>query len=360
MVRGWLSIETLCDALIGNPARSFAEVNQQRKLPLDVESLILMRMSLAPALHPDLLRAFVLIAEGRSFTQAAPLVGRTQAAVSMQIKRLEEALGQPVLSRGKGEAVELTPRGQYLLGRARQMLALNDEVMATFRTPQFAGTVRLGTPDDYAFGYLPLVLKRFADTHPAVLVDVLREPSGKLLDRLHRGELDLTLLPEGTEPRSQPAVPLWRGPLVWVTSARHAPHRIDPLPLALASPDPLSKRRGCDWGCAAMQALERAGRRYRIAYTSASQVGTHAPVLAGLAVTVSALAWLPDGLRPMGPEEGLPQLPEYGVIMVKGCLAWQPVTDALTAHITETWRIDTRRNRAAEATSHLPARWGSR
>jgi DNA-binding transcriptional LysR family regulator len=306
-----------------------------------------MAVSLPLSLDPDLLRAFVLIAEGRSFTQAAALVGRTQAAVSMQIKRLEEVLGHPVLSRGKGEAVELTPHGQYLLGRARQILALNDEVMATFHTPQIAGTVRLGTPDDYAFGYLPPVLKRFADAHPAVQVDVVCEPSSELLERLHRGELDLTLLSEGTEPRSLPAVQLWRGPLVWVTSTRYAPHRMDPLPLALASPDPLSERRGCDWGCAAVQALERAGRRYRIAYTSGSQVGTHAPVLAGLAVTVSAQAWLPEGLRPVRPEEGLPKLPDYGIILVKGRMARQPVTDALAAHIEETWRLDARQGLVA-------------
>ena len=306
-----------------------------------------MTMNALQSLDTDLLRAFVLIAEGRSFTQAAALVGRTQSAVSMQVKRLEDALGQPVLSRGKGEGVELTPHGQYLLSRARQILALNDEVMTTFRTPQIAGTVRLGTPDDYAFGYLPPVLKRFADTHPAVQVDVLCEPSNELLERLHRGELDLTLLSEGTEPRSTPAVPLWRGPLVWVTSTRYAPHRLDPLPLALSSPDPLSERRGCDWGCAAVQALERAGRRYRIAYTSGSQAGTHAPVLAGLAVTVSAQAWLPDGLRPVRPEEGLPKLPEFGIILVKGRLARQPITDALAAHIDESSRLDARQGRAA-------------
>jgi DNA-binding transcriptional LysR family regulator len=306
-----------------------------------------MSMGLPQSLDPDQLRAFVLIAERRSFTQAAALVGRTQSAVSMQIKRLEEVLGQPVFNRGRGESVELTPHGQYLLDKAHQILALNDEVMAAFHTPRIAGTVRLGTPDDYAFGYLPPVLKRFADAHPAVQVDVLCEPSDELLERLHRGELDLTLLSEGTEPRSLPALPLWRGPLVWVTSTRYAPHRMDPLPLALASPDPLSERRGCDWGCAAVQALERAGRRYRIAYTSGSQVGTHAPVLAGLAVTVSAHAWLPEGLRQVRPEEGLPRLPHWGIILVKGRLAQQPVTDALAAHIEETWRLDAHQGLAA-------------
>jgi DNA-binding transcriptional LysR family regulator len=304
-------------------------------------------MSMPPGLDTDLLRAFVLIAEGRSFTQAAALVGRTQSAISMQVKRLEDILGQPVLSRGKGGSVELTPHGHFLLSRARQILALNDEVMATFRRPQIAGTVRLGTPDDYAFGYLPPVLKRFADTHLAVQVDVLCEPSLELIDRMKHGALDLALLSDGTEPRSMPAVSLWRGPLVWVTSTRYAPHRLDPLPLALASPDPLSKRSGCDWGCAAVQALERAGRRYRIAYTSGSQVGTHAPVLAGLAVTVSAHAWLPEGLRPVRPEEGLPKLPEYGIILVKSGLARQPITDALAAHMEESWQSDLRQVRAA-------------
>ncbi len=304
-----------------------------------------MGMSLPHTLDPDLLRAFVLIAEGRSFTQAAGMVGRTQAAVSMQMKRLEEVLGQPVLSRGKGGGVELTPHGQYLLPRAREMLALNDEVMATFRTPQIAGTVRLGSPDDFAFGYLPPVLKRFADTHPAVQVDVLCEPSSDLIERLKRGELDLALISDGTQPRGLVPVPLWRGQLVWVTSTRHVPHRLDPLPLALASLDPQAE--DCCWGGAAVQALERVGRRYRIAYTSGSQVGTHAPVLAGLAVTVSAQAWLPDGLRPVRPDEGLPRLPDYGIVLVASPHARQPVTDALAAHIEESCRLDARQGRAA-------------
>ena len=102
-------------------------------------------MNLPQTLEPDLLRAFVLIAEGNSFTQAAARVGRTQSAISMQVKRLEDVLGQKVLSRSKGGSVELTAHGQYLLTRARQILALNDEVLATFREPQIAGTVRLGT-----------------------------------------------------------------------------------------------------------------------------------------------------------------------------------------------------------------------
>ena len=303
-------------------------------------------MNLPAGLDPDLLRAFVLIAEGHSFTHAAAMVGRTQAAVSMQMKRLEEVLGQSVLSRGKGGGVELTPHGQFLLGRARAILALNDEVMATFRTPQIAGTVRLGSPDDYAFGYLPPVLKRFADTHPAVQVDVLCEPSEELAERLHRGELDIALLSDGHGIRRLKAVPLWRGSLVWVTSTRYAPHRLDPLPLALAAPEERESE-GCCWSAEAVRALEKIGRRFRIAYTSGSQIGTQAPVMAGLAVTVSAQAWLPDGLRAVRPDEGLPSLPDYRIVMVTGRHARQPITDALAAHIEESARLDARLGRAA-------------
>ena len=291
-------------------------------------------MSMPQGLDADLLRVFVLIAEGHSFTQAATLIGRTQSAVSMQIRRLEDLLGQSLLARGKGGAVTLTPHGSYLLSRARQILALNDEVMATFRAPEIAGTVRLGTPDDYAFAYLPMVLKRFAESHPAVQVDVRCSPSEDLVRAIRAGELDLTLITDGNQPAGWPVVSLWRGPLVWVTSTRYAPHRQDPLPLALADREKfLAAGQDCEWARAALHALERAGRRYRIAYTSASQVGTHAPVLAGLAVTVSSLAWLPEGLRPVRPDEGLPPLPEFRLLLMQAKLPRQPVTDALAAHI---------------------------
>ena len=290
-------------------------------------------MTLPLGLDPDLLRAFVFIAEEGSFTRAAQRVGRTQSAVSMQVQRLEGVLGQRLLSRGKGGAVQLTPHGQFLLLRARELLALNDDIWTSFRAPTVHGTVRLGTPDDYALRYLPQILKRFAESHPSVQVDVLCLPSVDLVERLRAGELDLTLCSEGTEPPGWPATPLWRGPLAWITSVRHAPHRQDPLPVALA-------REHCNWRLAAVRALEAAGRRYRVAYQSATQIGTQAPVLAGLAVTVSTTSWLPDGLRALRPEEGLPPLPEFGILMLRGAEARQPVTDALATYIADTFRLE--------------------
>lgn len=290
-------------------------------------------MSLPAGLDPDLLRAFAYIAEEGSFTRAAARVGRTQSAVSMQMQRLESTLGQRVLVRGKGGAVSLTPHGQYLLDRARELLALNDSIWTAFRAPQLHGTVRLGTPDDYALRYLPGVLKRFADSHPAVEVDVTCTNSSECVQRLLAGELDLTLCSEGHQPRRWPAEELWRGPLRWITSERHSPHRLDPLPLALASD-------GCAWRRAALQALDAAGRSRRIAYTSATLAGTHAPVLAGLAATVSPITWLPEGLRALQPGETLPPLPETSIILLKAREPRQPVSDALAAHIVETFHAE--------------------
>jgi len=296
-------------------------------------------MSMPHALDGELLRAFVLIAEGHSFTETAEMLGRSQSAVSTQIMRLEAALGRRVLNRSKGTDVELSPHGEFLLSRARQILTLNDEVLTMFHTPSVAGTVRLGTPDDCAFLYLPPILKRFADSHPAVKVDVLAAPSNELIKRLTEGELDLALVLEGHQPPGWPAVPMWRGPLVWVTSSRDAPHRLDPLPLALAQVDANGPPSDCGWARAAMTALDRAGRRYRMAYSSGCQAGTHAPVLAGLAVTVSTPTWLPDGLRPLRADEGLPALPAFGIMLLKGRHSRQPMTDALASEIEAGFRL---------------------
>lgn len=297
-------------------------------------------MTLPSSLDPDLLRSFTYIAEEGSFTRAAQRVGRTQSAVSMQMQRLESLLGERLLSRGKGGAVHLTPHGEFLLQRAREMLALNDEIWTSFRAPTVHGTVRLGTPDDYALRYLPQILKRFAESYPAVQVDVLCLPSSDLMQRLRAGELDLTLCSDGHGAAGWPAVPLWRGPLAWITSTSHAPHRLDPLPVALAGDQ-------CTWAEAALRALDGMGRRYRIAYRSATQLGTHAPVLAGLAVTVSTISWLPDGLRPMRPDEGMPALPDFGILLLRNPDARQPVTDALASYIAETFQSETARGRIA-------------
>lgn len=290
-------------------------------------------LALPPGLDPDLLRAFVLIAEGGSFTRAAERVGRTQSAVSMQIRRLEEVLGHPLLVRTP-KGVQPTPQGMWLLDRARALLALNDEIVGNFRAPPMVGTVRLGTPDDYALNWLPAILARFAEAHPSVELDVTCMNSDVLATQIQEGRLDMTLISEGQEPRGWPAQRVWRGPLRWVGSPTHGLHRRDPLPLALARPD-----NSCVWRNAAMDALRAEGKAARVTYNAATQTGCFTVALAGLALTVSTPCTLPQGLAWLGEAEGLPPLPAMGILLLRHEAAiGVPAADALAAHIAEGFR----------------------
>lgn len=280
-------------------------------------------LAIPPGLDPDVLRAFVLIADGGSVTRAAERVGRTQSAVSMQMRKLEDTLGTPLLTRG-ARGLSTTPKGAWLAERARTLLSLHDEIHANFRAAPLIGQVRLGTPDDYALQWLPRILAGFAQSHPKIEVDVVCSNSENLARQLEEEELDLTLLTEGH--RDVVGEELWRGPLRWVGPVNGQLHRRTPLPLALAQP-------GCTWRQVALEALARVGRPARVTYNSATQTGCFSVALAGLALTVSTPAQLPPGLTWLGPAEELPPLPDIGIELHRSADADQPAVLALAAAI---------------------------
>ena len=125
-------------------------------------------MSQYQNLDSDVLRTFVAIAEQGGFTRAGEVVNRTQSAVSMQMKRLEEDILQRQLFERDGRQVRLTAEGQVLLGYARRILKLQGEVFNTLRMPHMVGVVRIGTPDDYAMRFLPTILSSFAQAYPLI------------------------------------------------------------------------------------------------------------------------------------------------------------------------------------------------
>ena len=159
-----------------------------------------------PSIDSELLRTFVAIADHGGFTRAAEMVNRTQSAVSMQMKRLEEDVMQRPLFQREGRQFSLTAEGQLLLSYARRILKLHAEVMNSMREPDMVGTVRIGTPDDYVMRFMQGVLVRFADAYPLVQVELHCEPSFQLLQRQ---DLDPTTAPGtpglGPGPRQQPA-----------------------------------------------------------------------------------------------------------------------------------------------------------
>ncbi len=256
-------------------------------------------------LDTDLLRAFVAVADARSFTRAGAALLRTQAAVSQQVRRLEEVVGTRVFERDT-KSVRLTRDGELLLDYARRMLTLNDEALALMRRPPAVAAVRIGTPDDYATMLLPDVLARFAASDPEVPVEVVCDNSPDLTVEIAKGRYDLALVTRHHGAGGGELVR--REPVAWVAPPSGAIEREDPLPLALFP-------KGCVVRDLAVDALERIGRGWRVAFISKSVVAVHGAVLGGLGVTVMEDCTVPPALRRLGPADGFPALPDIDIAL---------------------------------------------
>jgi DNA-binding transcriptional LysR family regulator len=280
---------------------------------------------MATLLDIDQLRTFVAIADTGSFTRAADIVHKTQSAVSMQMKRLEERLGKPVFERD-GRSSRLSEDGERLLDYARRILRLSSECVASFADAELAGRVRLGVPDDYADRYLPEILARFSRSNPKVEVTVVCEPTPMLVDRVQNNDIDLAIITH-VENRG-PAEVIRQERLLWVSSLRHAVHEEAVLPLALGRPT-------CNWRQAATERLDRAGRTYRILYASWNSNAVGAAVLAGLAVGVLPESAVRQGMRLLGPSEGFPALPSCKIALLRNRHDHSILADALGGHIVQ-------------------------
>ena len=278
---------------------------------------------MAASLDLDQLRTFVAIAETGSFTRAGDVVFKTQSAVSMQMRRLEERIGKPIFARD-GRASRLTEEGERLLAYARRLVRLADETVAAFDDTELSGSIRLGTPDDYADRFLPEVLARFSRSNPRVEVSVTCEPSNELFRLAAIGEVDLAIV---TACGAGPVEVVRQEPLLWVSSAQHEIASEEVLPLALS-------KAPCIWRDAAVAALTGAGRRYRVLYQSANATAISAAVLAGLAVSVLAESALRRGMRVLGEADGLPRLPNCEIGIIRSARrADAPIVKALAEHI---------------------------
>jgi DNA-binding transcriptional LysR family regulator len=299
-------------------------------------------MSLRPLFDLDLLRTLVFVADEGSFTKAALRVGITQSAVSLQIQKLEAVVRQPLVARFRGGGVELTLRGRALAARAREMLAINDEAFREIVAADASTIVRLGTSTSYAPYYLAKTLERVRAEQPSIQVEVVEAYSCQLAPRIGDEAFDLIICEANHEPRQWPAQEVWRAPLKWIGASNGAAHRRRPLPLCLTPRDCPWRpawMEDCFWRTAPMHTLERAGQPFSIVATANSMEGLYAPVIEDEAVTVSMGGALPTGLRVLDEDDGLPPLPDCGVILIKGRRAVQPQTDILAAAILAEFRV---------------------
>lgn len=259
-------------------------------------------------LDSELLRGFVAVTEAGSVSGGAKRLGRTQSAISMQIRKLEAVAGQPLFLR-EARGVRLTASGEALLLRARSILALLSEAESALTTDPLVGRLRIGVPEEYGASILPELLARFAETHPDVEVTVHCEPTHALEAALDAGTLDIAVLVmDSGQPGGEVIA---YDPTVWVTSSRHRIETADPLPVAMYDQD-------CWWRNWALRALDARGQRYRVAYTSRSVAGIQAAVRSGLAVAVLARSTMPANSRLLGATEGFSELPGSSIVLRRG------------------------------------------
>ena len=242
--------------------------------------------------------------ETGSVTGAARLLNRTQAAVSLQIKRLEDQLAMPLFERDH-KRLTLVGAGEQLIGLAQRLVAMNDEVVDSMTTPTFEGEVRLGLPVDLIVTYAPPILRRFNEKWPGVRVSLTASNSQELVEDLDRGRIDLALTTD-LEPGGRGIETLARDDLVWVGAPGGSAQRRSPLPLAIGG-------KNCRFRPVVFEALRQAEIDWRVVVEVANQDAVNATVVAGISVSVMLRETVPAALEGLPEEAGLPPLPTFAL-----------------------------------------------
>lgn len=249
------------------------------------------------------LRAFVAAAERASITSAANALNLTQGAVSQQVRRLETDLGIRLLDRGR-TGVRPTADGERFLGKARQLIALHDQIWIEMAPQRVEGRVRLGVPLDLARICIEGPLKRYSMQHPTVELSLACASSPDLLEALSKGELDLAIAQEPVRAAAGESLAIER--LVWVGARGGLAHTRDPLPVSIADET-------CAFRPALLDALRAQKRPWRTVFEDKGLDATLASVGADLAIAASLESLVPTNLAVLGRASGLPPLPAFSV-----------------------------------------------
>ncbi len=272
----------------------------------------------------DLLETFVAVAEAGSFTGAARMLGVRQSTVSQQIGRLEALARQRLIDRDT-HRMALTVAGDLLLDQARTVIDAHARLERSLSGTPLRGRLRLGASEDFVLSALPDVLAAFARRHAEVDIEVSAGLSHNLYDAFDAGLLDVIFVKRRAG--DQRGTTAWREPIRWVA---HPDFRVDPdasLPLLLYPPPSVTRAR-------ALETLERLGRSWRIAFTSASLTGLSAAARAGIGVMPHSARLMPVGLEVIGPGEGLPPLPELEFVVI-GPGGGHPVAEVLIGAVLQ-------------------------
>lgn len=268
------------------------------------------------------LRALVAVADAGGVTRAAGLLNLTQSAVSMQIKRLEEGLGQDLFVRAQRK-LTLTPEGEQLLSYARRMLVLNDEALSRMTDTAYEGEFRIGVPSDIVYPQMPAVLKALAQEFPRVRVSLISSFSRCLLEGFGRGEYDVILT---TEDSPQPGGEILASrQLVWTGAPDGTAWQRRPLRLGFMS--------DCLFRQYAQHALDDAGISWDVGVDGNSEQVVEASVAADLAITARLRGAMPEGLVEIEGANALPTLGHLSICLYNAGLQKGPVADAVLSKL---------------------------
>jgi DNA-binding transcriptional LysR family regulator len=271
-----------------------------------------------------LLRAFIAVVESGSVTGAAALLNLTQAAVSQQLKRLEDLFGTALFDRHHKRLV-LKPNGERLVAHAQRLIGLNDEVWGAMSAPAYAGEVRLGVPHDIVGPYMPPILKRFDKAWPRVRVALKCTTTPQLLEGLRQGTVDLTLTTEQGCRRGGEV--LLEDDLVWAGARNGTAHRREPLPVSLGD-------ESCEFRPSVIKGLRDAGRDWR----SVCEVSSMEPLLASLEADLAIGPFLRrsiPGYLDVVNDPRLPRLPRFSINMYMRPATQNEIAAELARHIRQ-------------------------
>ncbi len=252
----------------------------------------------------DLLKTFLVLYEHKSFSKTGEIVGRSQSAVSLQMRRLQEIAEGPLFT-NSGKTLALTEQGRVLLDYAEQIIKLNDECMSRLHGRLIKGIVRIGIPSDFAITYLPRILGRFSQDNPNIELDVQCDLSSDLRQSIRDQNYDLVLCLHDGQP-SEFLEGTWRDPAVWVGSRTHNLARLRPLPLVLFP-------EGCQYRNRIIQTLQNHDIAFRVVYSSSNMAGNQAAIQSGLGLTVLSRTTVPPYLKDL-PQT--PDLPDLGTVEI--------------------------------------------
>jgi DNA-binding transcriptional LysR family regulator len=285
-------------------------------------------------IHPDLLRTFLAVADARTFTGAARVLGLRQSTVSQQVKRLEEATGRRLLDRDT-HRVSITADGEVMLDHARRVLDAHDRMGRYLSGTPLRGRLRIGASEDFVLSALPDVLADFVRRYPEVNLELTAGLSDTLYETFDAGGLDILFVKRRSGDRR--GIVAWSEPIVWVSRPDYRLPGDSPLPLLLYPPPSVTRAR-------ARETLEAAGTPWRIAFTSASLSGLSAAARAGIGIMPHSARLIPPGLAILPSGAGLPVLPMLEFVVI-GPGGHHPVAEALTAAILQ-WVASGRTGRA--------------